>query len=190
MNGPENIRKLLEDFYKGLTTLEQEEEIRIFFRSGKVPEKLEEEARLFSLYELEKNASGRKDLEEKILQRIEARPGRTVNLFSQGRSYWIGSAAAVILVLLAVFIDTQILKQDPYIVKQDTFEDPYQAYAEATRVMSYVSEKLNTGTEPLKNLEKLDNGTNYIQPVFSFAPGIQKLEYLNTIDRAKNLISK
>ena len=96
----------------------------------------------------------------------------------------------MIIILLAIFVDVKLIKDDTFIVKEDTFEDPYIAYAEARRVIYFVSAKMNTGTESLRNLEKLDEGTNFIQPVFSFAPGFQKLEYLNTIDRTKDLLSK
>ena len=54
----------------------------------------------------------------------------------------------------------------------------------------FVSDKMNTGRKPLQNLEKLESGKQFVQPVFSIGTGLQKLEYFSTIDRAKELISK
>jgi hypothetical protein len=49
---------------------------------------------------------------------------------------------------------------------------------------------MNTGRKPLQNLEKLESGKQFVQPVFSIGTGLQKLEYFSTIDKAKELISK
>jgi hypothetical protein len=98
--------------------------------------------------------------------------------------------AAAILILLGIFLDMRIRNNAASEVREDTYEDPYLAYAEAKRVLYLVSDKLNTGREPLKNLEKLDAGVNYVHPVFSFGAGIQHLEQFAKIDQTKRLISK
>lgn len=190
MKEQDRIYLLLEEYYLGKTSSREEEEIRDFFRKGNIPEDLFGDAELFGFFSSEKSASVNQQLENKILSGITASRNITENVFSRLRYYWISGAAAVIIVLLAIFVDVKLIKDDTFIVKEDTFEDPYIAYAEAKRVIYFVSAKMNTGTESLRNLEKLDEGTDFIQPVFSFAPGFQKLEYLNTIDRTKDLLSK
>ena len=96
----------------------------------------------------------------------------------------------MILILLGIFLDLQIRRNSPLEVRQDTYEDPYLAYAEAKKVLYMVSKKMNTGRKSLKNLEKLDAGVNYVHPVFSFGAGIQHLEHLSTIEKTRKLISK
>ena len=103
--------------------------------------------------------------------------------------YWISGAAAVILILIGIFVDLK-LRENSFEVRQDTYEDPYLAYTEAKKVLYLVSEKLNTGREPLKNLEKLDTGVDYMHPVFSFGAGIQHLEHLSKLEKTRELISK
>lgn len=110
---------------------------------------------------------------------------RRINL----RFYWYGGVAAVILVLIGIFIDMQMRKNNVYEVKQDTFKDPYIAYNEARKVLYMVSEKLNEGTKPLKNIDRLDTGVKYMHPVLSFGSGIQHLEHLGTIEKTRKLIS-
>lgn len=190
MKDPDLIHKLLEAYYQGETSIQEEEQIREYFLSEDIPDELAAEAELFKFYNLERLANSNPGLEEKILREIDTGNPKTLNVFSRWKYYWISGAAAVILIMLAIFIDMQLLQKDPYMVRQDTFDDPYIAYAEASRVLHFVSEKMNTGTEPLKNLEKLNTGIDYVQPVFSFGPGIQMLEYLNTIDNTRKLISK
>ena len=190
MKEKDRIYLLLEEYYLGKTSTREEEEIRDYFREGNIPEDLLGDAELFGFFSSEKSVSVNHQLEDKIISSIAASRNPTGNEFTRLRYYWISGAAAVIIVLLAIFVDMKLIKDDTFIVKEDTFEDPYLAYAEAKRVMYYVSTKMNTGTESLRNLKKLDEGTDFIQPVFSFAPGFQKLEYLNTIDRTKDLLSK
>ncbi len=169
--------------------MEEENEIRDFFQAGNIPDELEAEAGLFGFFNNERHISGNEGLENRILGEIEGRRRKTERFIGRWRNYWISGAAAAILVLVAIFIDMRLTSNGTFTVKQDTFEDPYLAYAEAKKVLFYVSEKMNTSTKPLKNLEKLDSGMDYVQPVFSFGPGIQMLEYLNTIDKTKELIS-
>ena len=105
------------------------------------------------------------------------------------RFYWI-SAAAVILILLGLFLDTQIRRNSILLGRQDTFEDPYLAYVEAKKVLYLMSDKMNAARKPLKNVVKLDEGVNYMHPVFSFGAGIEHLEYLSTIKKTRERISK
>jgi hypothetical protein len=121
---------------------------------------------------------------------IEEKTVRSRSVFSQWKYYWISGAAAVILVLLALFLDSQIKMRPSLQATGDTYEDPYLAYAEAKRVLYYVSEKMNSGRKPLQNLEKLESGKQFMQPVFSIGTGLQKLEYFSTIEKTKELISK
>ena len=185
-----HIKSLLEKYYNGETSTEEEKELMNFFHKGEVPDELHSEAELFGFINRERNESVQEGLEERIMQAIDAEKPRNVNPFSKYRSYWISGVAAAVLIILAIFIDTRLGRNGSLIVKEDTFEDPYLAYVEAKRVLYYVSEKMNTGREPLQNLEKLNTGVGYVQPVFSFGPGIQALEYLNTIEKTKELISK
>ena len=186
----DRIYHLLEKYYLGKTSTREEEEIREYFQKGNIPDDLLGDAELFGFFSSEKSVSTNHQLDDKILSRITASRSGPRNVFTRQRYYWISGAAAVIIVLLAIFVDMKLIKDDTFIVEEDTFEDPYIAYTEAKKVLYFVSTKMNTGTESLRNLEKLDKGTDFIQPVFSFAPGFQKLEYLNTIDRTKDLLSK
>ncbi len=185
-----HIKKLLEEYYRGNTSTRDEEEIMEFFRSEHIPDELASDAALFGFFREERSFQGNEKLEKRIAEAIVSHGAERSSVFSRWKYYWISGAAAAILILMAVFADLKLRNNSPYAVKEDTYEDPYLAYAEARRVIYFVSEKMNEGTESLKNLEKIDAGYKYSRPVFSFVPGVQKLEYLNTIDETKKLLSK
>ena len=158
----------------------------VFGESDKKPEQG------ISASETRKSVSG--DRHEKPEPAIPGEEGivsetRGIFLGLKSRYYWI-SAAAVILILLGIFLDIQIHRDAPLEVRQDTYEDPYIAYAEARKVLYMVSEKMNAGRKPLKNIEKLDEGVNYMHPVFSFGAGIRHLEHLGTIEKTRKKLSK
>jgi hypothetical protein len=184
------IQELLEKYYKGDTSLEEEEVLRSFFAQQEGHANLKAEAELFRFFTQERSGGLPGDLEQKLERKIagvepgQQKPGLRL------RYYWISGVAAAVLILAGIFIDLQIRKNSTLIVRKDTYEDPYLAYVEAKKVLYMVSEKMNTATEPLKNIEKLDAGVNYMHPVFSFGTGIQYMEKFSRIEETRKLISK
>lgn len=184
------MEALLEKYYRGQTSTAEEGILREFFASGDFPGHLAADAKLFGFFSRQQEGGLPLDLQNRLEDMMVEKPQRSISVFSRWRYYWISGAAAVILLMLALFLDSQIKKHPSLQATGDTYEDPYLAYAEAKRVLYYVSDKMSTGTKPLQNLEKFESGKAFMQPVFSIGNGLQKLEYFSTIDRAKELISK
>ena len=195
MENMKSIEALLEKYYRGETSTAEEGMLREYFATADVPEHLAADAELLGFFRSQQEAglpAGIQERLEDMIERKTERPSldRPILVFTRWRNYWISGAAAVILLLLALFLDTQIRKNPSLQATGDTYEDPYLAYAEAKRVLYFVSEKMNTGTEPLKEIQKLESGKQFVQPVFSFGSGLQKLEYFSTIEKTKELLSK
>lgn len=91
--------KLLEKYFKGETTLEEEKELRKGFDKNNTPEAEQE---MFSFFENEGQVP--EGLEENLMAGLEKqlKPAGRAN-----RMHWysIASAAAVILLILSVYID-------------------------------------------------------------------------------------
>jgi hypothetical protein len=185
-----SIEALLEKYYRGETSTAEEGILREFFAAGNVPEHLAADAELFGFFRIQHEGGLPADLQDRLEGMIDEKTVISIPVISRWKYYWISGAAAVILVLLALFMDSQIKKRPSLRATGDTYEDPYLAYAEAKRVLYFVSDKMNTGRKPLQNIEKIESGKQFVQPVFSFGTGMQKLEYFNTIEKTKKLISK
>jgi hypothetical protein len=184
------IEALLEKYYRGETSTAEEGILREYFATADVPDHLAADAELLGFFSTQQEAGMPDGLQERLEDMIDRKTMRSLSVFTRWRTYWISGAAAVILLLLALFLDTRIRKDPSLQATGDTYEDPYIAYAEAKRVLYFVSEKMNTGREPLKKIEKLESGKQFIQPVFSIGSGLQKLEYFSTIEKTKELLSK
>jgi hypothetical protein len=190
MKDLKKIEELLEKYYRGETSTEEETALRDYFSSSDVPERLRTEAKLFGFFSREREGTLSGEMKTRLENMIPGPERRSFNVGINLRYYWISGAAAVILILLGIFADMQIRKNRMFEVRQDTYEDPYIAYAEARKVLYMVSDKLNTARQPLRNLEKLETSVDYMHPVFSFGAGIQHLEHFSTIEKTRKKLSE
>jgi len=190
MEDIKQIEELIEKYYNGDTSLEEERKLQWFFQTQPVPERLKSEAQMFRYYYLRKNDEPAGNLNKKLGDLIDQQSQKRV-LFGTSKSfYWISGVAASILILVGLWIGLNTNWFNNQQAYQDTFEDPQLAYLETKRVLYMVSNKLNQGTRNLQNLNKLDYGVNMLNPVFSFGPGVQHLNKLSKFNEATELISK
>jgi hypothetical protein len=138
-----DIKQLLEKFYAGATTPEDECRLKAYFldsESDADESRAKDRALFRALY-----ADGRHCMPEGVsarlettLRRLEA-PGRKRALW-----YWTGSAAAVALLCAGLFFATQGGMQP---AMADTYDNPEEAALMAEKTLLYVAATLNRGIE-------------------------------------------
>ena len=98
--------------------------------------------------------------------------------------------AAGIIVLIASFylIKNQLIidKTDYKIV--DTYETPEEAYEQAKQALLYVSSVLNSGTEHLEPIQKINESTQKLSPLASFNNGLKELNQIKKYQIADKYI--
>jgi len=192
------VQDLLEKFYEGKSSLEDESVLRSFFLNEEVPEELESDRLYFATMETEKkNLQPDGDLTSDILQAIndseQSKQGK--RSFITRLYPWIGAAAGLLLVLSTYFF---LSLQRP----KDTFDDPKLAYIEAQKVLLYVSNKLSEGTKPLyiiqetnkktaplRNITALDRVVNDMQLISNASGQMSRLQALEPLQDPKTIIS-
>jgi hypothetical protein len=151
----EELKRLIEKYYNGESTEEEERALRDFFRKGNVPEGYESEKLIFSYYtESAELTEPSIDFEARILAGIDA---SEIKRGSQKiRKYLVPllSAAAGLLILIGSYFFF-INRTEP----GDTFSDPQIAYAETIKILKDVSSQLNHGTQTLEPVGKLNEIT-------------------------------
>jgi hypothetical protein len=191
MESLEEIRKMLERFYQGETTLEEEKMLQDYFSSTSVPEELIPDKELFrNLGADAEEIQVPLDLNQKIitsLDKVEKKAVRTrrISLFS------LSGLAAGLLALVAVYLF--ILRDDTIsryaaVEWADTYEDPMDAYEEAKRTLAFVSAKLNNGTSELKQVQKQVGKT--AEPIRSLSKlnkGSKELSLLGQLQRVREI---
>lgn len=180
----EHIKKLLERFYEGESTLTEEQELLDYFSQEPVPDELLPDKELF---EAMRSTSGKpvdvpESLNERILSAIDEVDEKEVRV---RRVSWLSLSglAAGLLVLLGIYF--MFLREEPSrnLIAEDTYEDPMMAYREAKKALSFVSYKFNQGTgelQPLKEVNETMQQT--IQPITKISSGSKQLQLLGKFD--------
>ncbi|HJX70730.1 MAG TPA: hypothetical protein VJ346_02225 [Bacteroidales bacterium] len=181
---------LIEKYYNGETSPEEELQLREFFRTAEtIPEHLMPEKELFTLYSEAANeelpATGfMENLEKVIDDQALIRNG-----VSKSVNYWISGIAAGIALL---FVSYLLIVHRPAgagygSALQDTYQDPRLAYEETQKVLLYISQTMNKGTAQLTKVSKLNKPVQSLQNLKKLDTGLSKLELLQLLnDSEKN----
>ena len=151
----EELKRLLEKYYNGESTEEEEGSLREYFRKNNIPEGYEAEKIIFGyLDESIEIPEPSVDFEARILAGIDAsessRRSRTMKKYHLP----ILSAAAGLLLLVGSYFYFSV-RAEP----MDTFTDPEIAYAETIKILSDVSSQMNRGTHVLEPVGKINKLT-------------------------------
>ncbi len=180
------IRKLLDRFYLGETSLEEEKILQKYFSSASVPEELMPDRDLFrSLGDASDSVAVPEGLNQKILDVIDRQEKkvvrtRRISVFS------LSGLAAGLLVVIALYVGYFNDKPAQLASNQmaDTYEDPQDAYEEARRTLTYVSAKLNTGTSELEHVKKVSKATSDpLKSLSKINKGSKELSLLGQLQR-------
>ena len=136
-----DINQLLEKFYDGVSTPEEETVLKDFFLHNKVDDSWKADQQLFkALYSEEMQAST--DVSERLMQTIDQleRPIQSIKRYSW--LYRIAGAAAVVLLCVGLFYLTPRPEQTQM---ADTYDDPVEAAMAAEEVLVFMSLHLNKG---------------------------------------------
>jgi hypothetical protein len=191
MEGIKEIRKMLERFYQGETTLEEERLLQDYFLSTSVPEELLPDKDLFQSFVAgTESVEVPEDLDQRIIASIDraehkANRTRRISLFS------LSGLAAGLLVMIAVYLFYVRSEKSPLIASNqmsDTYQDPMLAYEEAKRTLVYVSNKLNTGTSEFEQVKQVSKfATDPLKSLSKINKGSKELSLLGQLRRANEI---
>jgi len=162
------IRKLIDDFYEGKTTAEEEEILRIYLSGTDVPaEYSADRSVILGLAELSSVPETDPFLEKRISNKIR-KHNTSVHIVLFTR--YLSGAAAILLFAVGIYTLLNGYGRQKF---KDTYDNPRIAYYEAINVLKTVSEKLNTGITELnrvnsfssiteKSLESVDRSTEIL----------------------------
>jgi hypothetical protein len=183
------IRKMLERFYRGETTLEEERILQEYFSSASVPEELLPDRELFRSLEPSGNFVTVPDsLNRKILDVIDKQEKKEVRT-RRISVYALSGLAAGLLVVIALYVGYFRVDQTVQMASNqitDTYNDPQDAYEEAKRTLTYVSAKLNTGTSELEYVKKITKtSSDPLKSLSKINKGSKELSLLGQLQRVE-----
>ena len=182
---------MLDKFYRGETSLEEEIRLRHYFESNAVPEELIPDKDLFETFGGDSGSvEVPPDLDGKILAYIDRLAKREVRT-RRDSVFSLPGLAAGLLVLIAVYLF--FLRDDnrPMLASHqmtDTYEDPMVAYEEVKKTLAYVSSKLNTGTSELEQVRQVSKmTTDPLQSLSKINKGSKELSLLGQLRRVSEV---
>lgn len=137
------IKILLERFYDGQTTEEEENILRNYFDSDEVASELETEKAFFNQLPMTDG------LEQRLSNHIDElakkeKPARQTSI------RWIAGIAASMLLLISAGLYFGTNRPDPFY--QDTYDTPEEAYATTEKAITLLATNVNKG---LKSIEQI-----------------------------------
>ncbi|HPF10530.1 MAG TPA: hypothetical protein PKW08_01395 [Flavobacteriaceae bacterium] len=144
------IETLLEAYFEGNTTLQEETQLQAFFASADVPTHLEPYAPLFVGLKISRDEQLVKPL---VLPKTNNRS-----------NFWKWSIAATIAVILGVF--GFLYFQDDGLTKEQ--QEALMAYNKAKEAMLLLSENLNKGASKITYIQAFEEGTSTLGLVNQF----------------------
>ena len=172
------IKRLLQLYFNGESSEQDERDLELYFQSGKVAEEVKEYAEFFGGISELAYADMDSSIEEDIMDYILENEHQEKTKYRWLWKTVTGIAASIIIVLGGILMYEQ--QQKPF---EDTFEDPDVAYAYAEQTLQYVSGKYSKGLAELSNFGKLQDASKPlkegVQPINDFFDAIKKLESNN-----------
>ena len=139
-----NIKNLLEKYFEGETSLQEEKELKNYFSSENIAPELLQYKSMFGYFSEEKTTESEREI---VLEK------------KSNHRKWLGMAASIVILLGIGFT---FLKQP---VQQDdlgTFDDPEMALIETQKAFNLIAENLNKGKESINYLQEYENTKNRI----------------------------
>jgi hypothetical protein len=139
------IKALLEKYWAVETSVEEEAQLKAYFRRPVVAPDLEPYRVLFSEFDQASIPAASWD-EERILERVRAAGGSVRPLYQKG---WWYAAAAILVISLGIGLGRYEPVRPPVAstTVKDTYEDPAKALAAVQKALRTVSTRMNKGRE-------------------------------------------
>ncbi len=175
------MKQLLEKYYAGETSLEEEKSLRNYFSKPENGTDFGIEYQLFSSLNIE-NTTMPQNFEAEMMKSIQESDAKTTKIKRitlRTLSAWVAAALLVFSIGFGWYFSqihsTRMLA--------DTYQSPEVAYQETIRVLVWVGSKMNKARQNLQPIEKIDDALKTLEPVGKVN---EKLDIVRRVDRVQN----
>jgi hypothetical protein len=179
------IQVLLEKYFEGDTTLEEDQALLDYFSGENIDSKLRPFQQQFLLLQ-----SGREPLafdpefENRLAGLIESQQEIPLH---EHKPRWINRLAIAASIAILIGISGAIFLNKEWHREKDTFSDPQLAYAEAQKTLLFVSQKMNQGMKPLNAVSKINAGSKSLKSLKKLDHSLDMLNRVSFMNQSSNL---
>jgi hypothetical protein len=182
----DRIHQLIEKYFSGHTSREEEMILEEYFSGNNpVENDLIPLKNQFLLFKKGKEFSfDTAFLESRIISKIEDSekqpeiPNRKLNL----SRLMIAASIAIFITIASVIVFRFEHKEI-----KDTYTDPQLAYLETQKTLLFISQKMNKSLQPLSNISKMNTGTNQLKKLEKIDQSMGMLNLVSFINQSSNL---
>jgi hypothetical protein len=156
------INALLEKYWNCETSLEEEQQLKAYFRGKEIPEQLKETAVLFQYFDDHK----KKDLtdstfDHEVLKKVKTPQGKIMKLMYNSMRIAAGIAVLVVAFFL---VRNEIRKTSPPpVAQEDTIDDPKLAFEETKKALLMISKSFGSAQNKAKKINMFNEAQKSIQ---------------------------
>jgi hypothetical protein len=154
-----HVEALLEKYWNGDTSLEEEAQLRAFFAQGDVPASLQSAASLFRYFQQEQQKKLAPSFDARVTKSIRQRQGgkiiRMVNLVNVARI----AAGVLVIVAAGYLIRQEVSKMYP----EDTYSDPKVAFEETKKALMMISKSFGKAQQEAGKIKMFNEAEEKIQ---------------------------
>jgi hypothetical protein len=155
------IDELLNKYWNCETSLEEEQQLREYFRGREIPEQWKETSALFRYFDEHKKKSlDDKAFDTEILKQVQApKQGRVMNLLYNSMRI---AAGVAVLVVATWLVRNEIRKTTPQ-AAVDTYNDPKLAFEETKKALMMISKSFGNAEEKARKINMFNEAREQVQ---------------------------
>lgn len=156
------IKALLEKYWNGETTLEEEIQLRDWFATHETPAEFQEVASLFRYFDQQRQLVVSTGFDEELRKKIKPR-GALHKLYYNSMRIAAGLAVVVASVW---FISRELRSEQPIqsgTELKDTYDDPKLAFEETKKALKMISRSFGKAEEKARNINMFNVAKSEIQ---------------------------
>jgi len=153
-----HIEQLLEKYWNCDTSLEEEQQLREYFR-GHVPESMKEVAQVFQYFDSQQKEQVNPEFDAVVKKKIRQPEGKVVRLF---QNYARIAAGLLVVVAATYFVRQEVRKAYPPEIA-DTYSDPKLALEETKKALMMISKGFNKAQREANKIKAFNEAEVKIQ---------------------------
>ncbi|HET9487696.1 MAG TPA: hypothetical protein VFO54_09685 [Chryseosolibacter sp.] len=160
----EKIDGLLNKYWNCETSLEEEQQLKSYFRNSAIPEQYKETAALFRHFEEQKEKSlTDASFDRGVIRKIQASKKGKVSILLYNS---MRIAAGIIVLVLAVWLVRMEVRETIRTEEiADTYSDPKVAFEETKKALMMISRSFGTAEEQAKKINLFNEAKKEIEKV-------------------------
>jgi hypothetical protein len=154
------IEELLNKYWNCETSLEEEQQLKEYFKYVQVPEQLKETAALFQYFDVSKKKSlDDAAFEGQVLKKVHAPKSKVVKLIYNAMRIAAGIA---VLVTAVWFVRAELRHDNPPTAVVDTYDDPKLAFEETKKALMMISKSFGKAEEQARKINMFNEAQEEI----------------------------